>query len=635
MDFSCQKAARYLFQYSLYWSFCFPVSFTIVWFFSSECILKSDCTGYEVSTLKNGLNMVHEELNVEKNKSVKLMRDLKNLKRQFEESENFSNSLVDVIVEKDNLLALLQEKSFALQNTSNDSFQSYHEHVRSVFSIFQSCSKLWCETDAEKSRIVEEYQRLITEYEKDFENISSFFASLVEKYDGLKYMEYLLHEPENECINHLVNALKSAQSELKKYKIGAPRMQEVINQLTNRVLESDREVTKKEEEIHQIVTHNNKLSLELRKREEQIENMQNNIDNVSKCFVEEVQLKEKELLKLVDEFKEEALNEKENYEQRLVEKNEAIFELLAEKNQKELELQESLDQIEILKCKEETLMKLVDQLREEAAERRSSLEKELKECREKLSNWEKLYDRQNSSDENSESSEANGDEKRMSPIQLRFKNDEAAFGDFVKMVTHFVSNKIAENDPKIDSLGDEITSKTSVDIISNILIENFQDLCSEKQVLWMQNFLNFIYDKFCLLDSENLCLRSDFMRLHNDLVEKCEECAQLTRLLQLSEKNVENSEKKSNELESTRSDWEVKFIEQEKKIEEMKEEISSLKHHVKEEQSRVEEKETRIQSLSAELSDIRGETNENGLGNVEERLMALEKTLQEWVFCSF
>lgn len=573
--------------------------------------------------------MVHEELNIEKNKSVKLMRDLKNLKREFEESEHFSNSLVDVVVEKDNLLALLQEKSFALQNESNESFQSYHEHVRNVFSIFQTYSKLWSETDADKSRIIEKYQCLIVEYEQDFDKISSFLVTLLEKYNGLKYMEYLLHEPENECISHLVNALKSAQSELKKFKIGAPRMQEVIGQLTNRVLESDREVARKEDEVQQIVEEKNKLMLELRSREEQLEAMQNNIDNVTKLFVEEVQQKEKALLKLVDEFKEEAMNEKENFEQRLVEKNEKIFELLAEKNQKELELQESLDLIEILKCKEETLVKLVDQLREEAAERRSSLEKELKECREKLSSWEKFYEKQNSSDENSEGNELNGDEKRRSPVQLRFKNDEASFGDFVKLVTHFVSNKFAETDLKVNNIGDEITSKASLDIVSNILTENFQDLCSEKQVMWMQNFLNFIYEKFCILDTENLCLRNDFIRLHNDLVEKCEECAQLTRLLQLSEKNVENSEKKSNELESTRSDWEAKSVEQEKKMEEMKEEISSLKRDLTEEQSRVEEKETRIQSLSAELNDIRGETKENGLGNVVERLMELEKALQE------
>lgn len=561
--------------------------------------------------MKYNLNMIQEELVIEKDRAEKLLRELTRLKRDNEQSEQFINTMVDVIFEKNNIIVTLKEKIFVLQSSANESFESYYNHIKNVFSIFQTYSEEILPSNDKYSNIIERYENLISEYEYDFEQVTNFFSSLLQKQNNLKYDHVFSKESGDERVTRLVETLKSTGNEIRKYEMVIQEMQKVINVLSNRILESDQEVDKKNDEIKLIVEEKEKLNIQIQNKEEEIKTLQNMINNAAQYFVDEVQTKEKDLLNMVDDFKKKAAKEKENYEESLLEKNEKVFELLAEKNQIDLDLQEALDEIETLKCKEETLTNILQQLRNESAEKFSKMKTELKECRQKIQEWQKFYEENHTN--KLENLEVEGEKSIYMNGYNKDKNEDVVFPEFVKKIVDFISEKIvylsADTVIEIEKIAQTNDWEKSLELIGNILI-NFQQRRPDNGGVWIRDLLNFIYDIFYKFENENKSLKNDLARLHNDFIEKCDECAQLTRLLQISEKQIELTEKKTNELESCQKDWESKCSSQQKEIEALKSEIIAL------EQKLAEDKSDKI--------TVKSDTEK-----MEEKLLLVENTLKE------
>ncbi len=580
--------------------------------------------------------MIQEELNFEQARTEKLLREVTRLKKDNEQSEMFTNSMVEVIFEKNNVIAALQEKCRILQLISSESMESYHEHVKNIYTIFENYFKVSLESDSEFYNIVERYQEIVSEYENDFEQICSFLVELSRKNDSLKYEPYHLEESDDERICQLVKNLQSTEIELKKYEITIREMQKVVAVLTDRVRESDLEVEKTIQELKSVTEERLKLIEAIQLKDSEMDEMRTSMNSAAENFVDEVQTKEKNLLKLVDEFKQKAMAEKGHYEECLAQKTETIFELLAEKNQKELELQEALDQIEILKCREETLNKVLDQVRD-SKQKNSQMENLLEDYRDRLCEWQNFYDEKYSKGvaNGYSSGTVNGHANRhfgdAEPQSYVIKKSDGCFADFERKLCEFFDEKFVNGSetPSQPVLIDSSTHETNLSIIENVFIENLHKMNAINEFNWIRKFLNFIYGTFYKFSRENQNLKTDLTRLHTNFIEKCEECAELTRLIQMSEKQIEYTEKKTEELQMSQSDWEVKYSEQKQEIEGLKCEVLSLQLRLAEEQSRALESESVIESLTTKINDFQETASKPKEGNIEERLSELENSLKE------
>ncbi|XP_065214205.1 centromere protein F-like isoform X2 [Planococcus citri] len=557
---------------------------------STEYICKKyESSSYEINSLKCSLNDLQEELALERNKTNNLVNEIQRLKESFEESDQHTDALINVLSEKTNLIAILEEKCSTLETITAESFDSYYKHVTGVYSVFETYFKSWEKSESDFALVFQKYENLVSNYESYFEEISSFMSDVLRKNNEINFAQDLTTKSPVE----IVAMLQESEKERKKYELVVNEMQKVITVLGNRVLESDQEVENLNTDLSSVNDQNKKFSDLIHEKDEEITTLRSLVNEVAMNFLNEVKTSEKDLLSLIDILKEKALLEKKTYEKQLIERNAMISRLRLEKSHKELQLQESLDMIETLKCKEQNTEQVLDQVRNECCELKSLLQ----ECQEQLRSQRTFYDENYLSDI---SGELNLTFTKESPQCIEFSSEHA----FVKQLFEFTAQQMNSSNEKA-SLYETLQSDFENKPIQIEDIKTEWEKLPGNKIEWLQSLLNLVQTTLYKFNSENTSLKNQNTRLRADFVEKCDECGELTRLLQVSEKRAENFEKRAEQAETVEKELKQKLETVNEEIEALKNEKLSLEEKLTEQLFETKNNEVVIQSLTEDLDKLR------------------------------
>lgn len=543
------------------------------------------------------------------------------MKENYDQADQYSEALMTVLNEKTNLISVLEEKCTALENITTESFDSYHKYVVGVYSIFETYFKNWEKSETDFAQIFQKYENLISNYESYFQEITDFLSDLLHKGNS---SDLFLQEPTTRSEGEIVQMLRESEKERKKYELVVQQMQKVISVLSDRVLESDQEVEKLSDSVASLDEENKKIVASVQEKDEEIAALRSLVNDIAMNFLNEVKTTEKDLLSLVDILKEKALVEKKTFEKQLIERNTLISKLRLEKSRKELQLQESLDLIETLKCKEETSEKIVEKLRSDCSDLKIMLE----DVQQQLTNQRTFYD-ENYLDL---SNELNVTFTKDPEVPQRLEtleevNENSNRHVFVKHLFDLIA--VMNSHDRVNNLYDVLQNDAIYENKEPISVEEAKEF--EKfppKVEWLQYMLNLVYNTFNKFNTESNILRNNYNRLRDDFVEKCDECAQLTQLLQVSEKRVESFEKQTAEQEARKLEFEEKISAQMAEIEALKNDKISLEESLNEQKFENKSNELMIESLNEDLSNLREKFNDTTCGD-NERVTQLELSLKE------
>lgn len=546
------------------------------------------------------------------------------MKENFEQNDQYTETLISVLNEKTNIITVLEEKCSTLENITSESFDSYFKHITGVYEIFETYFKDWEKSESQFAEVFQKYEDLISNYESYFLDITSFLGDLLRKGNSV---DFFLSQPSTKSESEIMEILKESEKERKKYELVVQGMQKVITVLSNRVLESDQEVEKLTDELSSLKEENKKITDVNQQKDDEMRSLAMN-------FLNDVKTTEKDLLTLVDILKEKALIEKKTYEKQLSKKNTYISKLQQEKCEKELQLQESLDLIETLKCKDETSEQILQQVRNECCELKTMLE----DCQQQLKNQQRtFYDEsylQDVSNEMNVTFTKDLDHSLKQKLQKIDENEDTCSEKhvFIKHLFDLTAEQMNGSDDKTNNLFDLLQNDTCFENKTKITIDDVKsefEKSPSAKVEWLQTMMNLLYDTFYKFNTENVALKTNCDRLRNDFIEKCDECAQLTQLLQVSEKRVEYFESQIKELESSKKTLEDRIAAQTSEIAQLNCDKIALEEALTEEKFEVKNNGYVIEALKQDIEKLQEKVNQKDHPEDTEEVNKLENSLKE------